>query len=50
MIIVNTPTIEGYRVTEHPIIFIDRTEGKSKMSGNIIVEAFWKLLLLRWKR
>jgi dolichol-phosphate mannosyltransferase len=40
----------GYRVTEHPIIFIDRTEGKSKMSGNIIVEAFWKLLLLRWKR
>ena len=39
----------GYAVTEHPIIFIDRTMGKSKMSLGIMIEAMWKLLPLRWK-
>ena len=39
----------GYTVIEHPIIFIDRTMGKSKMSLGIMIEAMWKLLLLRWK-
>ena len=39
----------GFVVTEHPIIFIDRTMGKSKMSLGIMVEAMWKLLPLRWK-
>ncbi len=39
----------GYTVVEHPIIFIDRTMGKSKMSLGIMIEAMWKLLLLRWK-
>ena len=38
-----------YVVTEHPIIFIDRAKGKSKMSLAIMVEAMWKLLPLRWK-
>ena len=37
----------GHVVLEHPIIFIDRTKGKSKMSVHIIVEAIWKLTLLR---
>ncbi len=39
----------GYTVVEHPIIFMDRTMGKSKMSLGIMIEAMWKLLLLRWK-
>ena len=39
----------GYALTEHPIIFIDRTMGKSKMSLGIMIEAMWKLLPLRWK-
>ncbi|MDP6454604.1 MAG: polyprenol monophosphomannose synthase [SAR202 cluster bacterium] len=37
----------GFRVTEHPIIFSDRTEGSSKMSANIVFEAIWRLSLLR---
>lgn len=40
----------GYVVLEHPIVFIDRTKGKSKMSIHIIVEAIWKLTLLRLRR
>ena len=39
----------GCVVIEHPIIFIDRTKGKSKMSLGIMIEAMWKLLPLRWK-
>ena len=41
---------KGYVVLEHPIVFIDRTKGKSKMSIHIIVEAIWKLTLLRLRR
>lgn len=40
----------NYRVVEHPIIFMGRTTGKSKMSLYIIFEALWKLLPLRFKR
>ncbi|MFP5489375.1 MAG: glycosyltransferase, partial [Acidimicrobiia bacterium] len=36
----------GYRVVETPIIFRDRTVGKSKMSGRIIAESM--LLVTRW--
>lgn len=32
---------EGYRVGEVPITFADRVEGTSKLSGNIVLEAFW---------
>ena len=39
----------GCVITEQPIIFIDRTKGKSKMSLGIMIEAMWKLLPLRWK-
>jgi dolichol-phosphate mannosyltransferase len=36
----------GYRVVEHPITFMDRAEGTSKMSGTIIAESM--LLVTRW--
>jgi dolichol-phosphate mannosyltransferase len=36
----------GFRITEVPIVFTDRSRGKSKMSGGIIREAF---LLVFWK-
>ena len=37
----------GLDVTEHPITFMERTRGDSKMSFKIIAEAIWKLTLLR---
>ena len=39
-------TRHGYRIVEIPIVFRDRTRGKSKMSGRIIVESM--LLVTRW--
>ncbi len=41
---------KAYTVAEHPIIFMDRTKGRSKMSAAILAEAVWKLLPLRWRR
>lgn len=37
-----------YRVTEIPIVFHDRSEGESKMSGRIVREAIWMVWRLRW--
>jgi dolichol-phosphate mannosyltransferase len=37
----------GFRVTEVPIVFVDRTEGHSKMSRTIVLEAAWRVPLLR---
>ena len=37
----------GLSVVEHPITFMERTRGESKMSVRIIAEAMWKLTLLR---
>jgi dolichol-phosphate mannosyltransferase len=37
----------GFRVVEVPIRFVDRTEGHSKMSRAIVLEAVWKVPLLR---
>ncbi len=37
----------GYKIMEVPIIFTDRTEGKSKMSGGIFNEAFWGVIKMR---
>lgn len=37
----------GMKVAEHPITFMERTRGDSKMSFRIIAEAIWKLTLLR---
>ena len=40
----------GFRLKEVPIIFVDRKEGSSKMSGSIFGEAFWGVLALRVRR
>ena len=37
----------GFRVVEVPIAFIDREHGHSKMSRAIVLEAIWKVPLLR---
>jgi dolichol-phosphate mannosyltransferase len=39
-------TRHGYRIVETPIVFRDRTQGKSKMSGRIIAESM--LLVTKW--
>jgi dolichol-phosphate mannosyltransferase len=38
----------GFRVEEIPIVFVDRTEGTSKMSRSIVLEAMLKVPLLRF--
>jgi dolichol-phosphate mannosyltransferase len=38
----------GFRIGEIPIVFVDRTTGESKMSGNIIREAVWRVWKLRY--
>ena len=40
----------GFRIDEVSIVFVDRTEGISKMSGGIFGEAFWGVLKLPWRR
>jgi dolichol-phosphate mannosyltransferase len=37
----------GFRIKEIPIVFVDRTEGRSKMSRAIIREAVWMVWRLR---
>ena len=39
---------KGFRITEIPIVFVDRTDGESKMSNRIIREAIWMVWRLRW--
>ncbi|MGD2216666.1 MAG: polyprenol monophosphomannose synthase [Gemmatimonadales bacterium] len=41
---------KGFKIGEIKIIFSDRTEGTSKMSGKIIREAVWKVWWLRLLR
>jgi dolichol-phosphate mannosyltransferase len=48
---------QGYKIVEVPIIFTDRAEGHSKMSGHIVTEALWMVWKLwlqnglrRWPR
>ncbi len=38
----------GFKVDEVPIIFTDRQEGESKMSSNIIKEALFGVIQMRW--
>jgi dolichol-phosphate mannosyltransferase len=38
----------GFRVEEIPIVFVDRTEGTSKMSQSIVLEAMLRVPLLRF--
>ena len=42
--------IKKYRIKEIPIIFTDRTIGKSKMSKKIIIEAIFIVPMLRLKK
>jgi dolichol-phosphate mannosyltransferase len=38
---------KGFRVVEIPIVFVDRQVGGSKMSRTIVLEAIWRVPLLR---
>jgi dolichol-phosphate mannosyltransferase len=38
----------GFRIVEIPIVFVDRTEGQSKMSNAIVREAVWMVWRLRF--
>lgn len=40
---------QGFRLKEIPIVFTDRAEGESKMSGAIVREAVWRVWALRVK-
>jgi dolichol-phosphate mannosyltransferase len=40
---------KGFRVTEIPIVFVERRTGISKMSKHIIWEAIWKVWWFRFK-
>ncbi|MCR5352322.1 MAG: polyprenol monophosphomannose synthase [Bacteroidales bacterium] len=40
----------GFRIAEVPVIFVNRREGTSKMSGGIFGEAFWGVLALRFRK
>ena len=37
----------GFRIKEIPIVFTERTQGKSKFHITIMLESFWKVILLR---
>ena len=43
-------SFKGFRLKEIPIIFIDRTVGKSKMTKKIIFEAIWMVPYIGIKR
>lgn len=40
----------GFRISEIPIIFVERRAGKSKFSAGIILESFLQVLRLRFKK
>jgi len=40
---------KGFKIVEIPVIFKDRTKGKSKMSGSIITEAIFGVISLKFK-
>lgn len=39
----------GFRIKEIPIVFVDRADGSSKMSGAIVREAIWMVWRLRFQ-
>jgi len=39
--------LKKFKLEEHPIVFLNRTKGKSKMNGSIIWEALFGVLFLR---
>lgn len=38
----------GFKIKEVPVVFVNRKEGTSKMSGGIFGEAFFGVLRMRW--
>ena len=40
----------GFKLAEVPVIFVNRKEGTSKMSGSIFGEAFWGVIGLRFRK
>jgi dolichol-phosphate mannosyltransferase len=40
---------QGFKVIEVPIVFTERAEGRSKMAGHIVSEAFWMVWRLWWQ-
>lgn len=40
---------KGFKIVEVPVIFVNRREGTSKMSGSIFGEAFWGVIKLRFR-
>ena len=40
----------GFKIKEVPIIFADRTEGNSKMNSGIFGEAFWGVLMMKFRK
>ena len=40
----------GFTLSEVPVIFVNRKEGTSKMSGSIFGEAFWGVIKLRFRK
>ena len=40
----------GFRLAEVPVIFVNRREGVSKMSGSIFGEAFWGVIALKFRK
>ncbi|MBO4416550.1 MAG: polyprenol monophosphomannose synthase [Bacteroidales bacterium] len=40
----------GFKIVEVPVIFVDRTEGVSKMSSSIFGEAFWGVMDLKMRK
>lgn len=39
--------LKKFKITEIPIVFTDRTKGKSKMNGSIIKEAIWGVIAMK---
>ena len=42
-------TKKGFKIKEIPIVFVDRSDGTSKMSGRIVREAIWMVWRLRFQ-
>ena len=42
--------VKGFRITEIPIVFSDRTIGESKMNKGIVIEAIWMVPKLLMKK
>ena len=41
--------LKQFKIVEIPVIFTDRTKGKSKMSGSIISEAIFGVINMKLK-